>query len=167
MNPTFSFFPAPKISYRLLSRTRREMGIPKTVARYATVGGQVYRIQRYRPRIEGLFARIERWTNQNKPEDTFWRSISKDNITTWYGKDENSRIFDPTIQRVSSAGLSAKATTTKATSLSTEYKEDSEDFETKALLHERMSETVRTRRVKPIDTSKESTTATANPTYPS
>ena len=60
-----------------------------------TVGGQVYSIQRYRPRIEGLFARIERWTNQIKPEDTFWRSISKDNITTWYGKDENSRIFDP------------------------------------------------------------------------
>ncbi|MDH5271330.1 MAG: toxin, partial [Candidatus Krumholzibacteria bacterium] len=27
--------------------------------------------------------------------DVFWRSISKDNITTWYGKDENSRICDP------------------------------------------------------------------------
>src|SRR5262249_11672496 len=54
-----------------------------------------YRIQRYRPRIEGFFARIERWTNTEKPEDTFWRSISKDNITTWYGKTENSRIVDP------------------------------------------------------------------------
>jgi Salmonella virulence plasmid 65kDa B protein len=50
-----------------------------------TVGEKTYRIQRYRPRIEGLFARIERWTNNEKPEDTFWRSISKDNITTWYG----------------------------------------------------------------------------------
>ncbi len=28
-----------------------------------TLAGIVYRIQRYRPRIEGLFARIERWTN--------------------------------------------------------------------------------------------------------
>lgn len=27
------------------------------------VDGKIYRIQRYRPRIEGLFARIERWTN--------------------------------------------------------------------------------------------------------
>jgi hypothetical protein len=47
-----------------------------------TVDRKTYDIQRYRPRIEGLFARIERWTNQAQPEDTFWRSISKDNITT-------------------------------------------------------------------------------------
>ena len=61
-----------------------------------TVGGKIYHIQRYRPRIEGLFARIERWTNHTDPEDVFWRSISKDNITTWYGKDKSSRICDPT-----------------------------------------------------------------------
>jgi hypothetical protein len=60
-----------------------------------TVGGQVYRIKRYRPRIEGLFARIERWSNTRDPEDMFWRSISKDSITTWYGKTDESRICDP------------------------------------------------------------------------
>ncbi|MDF0672768.1 MAG: SpvB/TcaC N-terminal domain-containing protein [Nitrospira sp.] len=60
------------------------------------VGSQVYRISRYRPRIEGLFACIERWTNKNKPTDVFWRSISKDNVTTWYGKTAESRIQDPT-----------------------------------------------------------------------
>ncbi|WP_337287739.1 SpvB/TcaC N-terminal domain-containing protein [Candidatus Methylomirabilis sp.] len=60
-----------------------------------TVGGKTYRIQRYRPRIEGLFARIERWTNQADQADSFWRSISKDNITTWYGKTSKSRIADP------------------------------------------------------------------------
>ncbi len=54
-----------------------------------------YRIRQYRPRIEGLFARIERWTNGSDPKDVFWRTISKDNITTWYGKTEASRIFDP------------------------------------------------------------------------
>ncbi|MBK9306375.1 MAG: VCBS repeat-containing protein [Nitrospira sp.] len=59
-----------------------------------TVDGQVYHIRRYRPRVEGLFARIERWTNKHKPDDTFWRSISKDNITTWYGKTAESRIQD-------------------------------------------------------------------------
>jgi RHS repeat-associated protein len=59
------------------------------------VNGANYRVQRYRPRIEGLFARIERWTNQANPTDTFWRSISSDNITTWYGKTSNSRIADP------------------------------------------------------------------------
>jgi len=53
-----------------------------------------YRIRRYRPRIEGLFARIERWTNINDKGDVHWRSISKDNILTLYGKDSNSRIAD-------------------------------------------------------------------------
>jgi hypothetical protein len=54
-----------------------------------------YRVRRYRPRIEGLFARIERWSSQANAEDTFWRSISRDNITTWYGKTAESRIADP------------------------------------------------------------------------
>jgi Salmonella virulence plasmid 65kDa B protein len=53
-----------------------------------------YRIRCYRPHIEGLFARIECWTNVSTGE-THWRSISKDNITTLYGKDNNARIFDP------------------------------------------------------------------------
>lgn len=60
-----------------------------------TVDGIEYTIDRYRPRIEGLFARIERWSNRTDPEDIFWRSISKDNITTWYGKTDNSRIYGP------------------------------------------------------------------------
>lgn len=59
------------------------------------VGGLQYRIQRYRPRIEGLFARIERWTQVGKPSDSFWRTITRENVTTWYGKTEDSRIADP------------------------------------------------------------------------
>src|SRR2546426_1072243 len=55
-----------------------------------------YRITRYRPRIESLFAPIERWTNLVDPTDTYWRSISRDNITTFYGKTRDSRIADPT-----------------------------------------------------------------------
>jgi hypothetical protein len=53
-----------------------------------------YTIHRYRPRIEGLFARIERWTNQTTGE-VHWRSISRDNITTLYCKATESRITDP------------------------------------------------------------------------
>ena len=59
------------------------------------VDEKTYTIRRYRPRIEGLFARIECWANQTDASDTFWRSISKDNVTTWYGKTENSRDVDP------------------------------------------------------------------------
>jgi hypothetical protein len=53
-----------------------------------------HRIKRYRPRIEGLFARIERWTRLSDG-DEHWRSIAKDNTLTVYGRDANSRIFDP------------------------------------------------------------------------
>ena len=53
-----------------------------------------YTIHRYRPRTEGLFARIERWEHE-QTGDVHWRSISKENVLTLYGKDENSRIADP------------------------------------------------------------------------
>jgi RHS repeat-associated protein len=56
------------------------------------LNGETFKIQRYRPRIEGLFARIEKWTNIMDSNDVIWRSISKDNITTWYGKTDKSRI---------------------------------------------------------------------------
>lgn len=54
-----------------------------------------HRVRRYRPRLEGLFARIERWSKIGSPGDVHWRSISKDNILTLYGLDANSRIADP------------------------------------------------------------------------
>ena len=53
-----------------------------------------FNVQRYRPRIEGLFARIEKWTASTTGE-THWRSISKENITTVYGHSPDARIADP------------------------------------------------------------------------
>jgi RHS repeat-associated protein len=53
-----------------------------------------YTVQRYRPRIESPFARIERWTD-NETSISHWRSISRDNVTTLYGKHEDARIADP------------------------------------------------------------------------
>ena len=49
---------------------------------------------RYRPRIEGLFARIERWVN-NATGEVHWRAITKDNITNIYGGTASSRLADP------------------------------------------------------------------------
>jgi RHS repeat-associated protein len=59
-----------------------------------TVNGQTYAIKRYRPRIEGLFARIERWQRRSDG-DMHWRAVTKDNVTTIYGQDPNCRIADP------------------------------------------------------------------------
>jgi RHS repeat-associated protein len=51
-------------------------------------------IYRYRPRTEGLFARIERWVD-NMTRDVHWRATTKDNITSIYGGTTASRIADP------------------------------------------------------------------------
>src|SRR5258708_25955215 len=53
-----------------------------------------YCVRGYRPRVEGLFARIERWTHIENGEIN-WRSITKDNVVTFYGLDDESRNFDP------------------------------------------------------------------------
>ncbi|HAY22472.1 MAG TPA: toxin, partial [Desulfobacterales bacterium] len=56
--------------------------------------GRIYFIRRYRPRIEGLFARIERRVDK-QTGDTHWQSVSKDNITTVYGRSPECRLADP------------------------------------------------------------------------
>ena len=53
-----------------------------------------FKIRFYRPRIEGIFARIERWLDK-KSGEIKWRVITRDNITTLFGWTSNSRIADP------------------------------------------------------------------------
>ncbi len=54
-------------------------------------GDQVYR---YRPRVEGLFARIERRVDLTTG-NTYWRAITRDNLTSIYGKSAAARVADP------------------------------------------------------------------------
>lgn len=54
----------------------------------------LFTIRFYRPRIEGLFARIERWAHKTTGEIK-WRVITKENITTLFGWSAASRISDP------------------------------------------------------------------------
>jgi len=102
-----------------------------------TVDGKIYRIQRYRPRVEGLFARIERWTNQADHKDTFWRSISKDNITTWYGKTEESRIADPADPSRIFSWLICESYDDKGNLIVYGYKEENSDVVNLSQAHER------------------------------
>lgn len=54
----------------------------------------LFTIRFYKPRIEGLFARIERWSSKSSQEIR-WRVITKENVTTLFGWSAKSRIFDP------------------------------------------------------------------------
>jgi RHS repeat-associated protein len=53
-----------------------------------------FRIERFRPRTEGLFARIERWTNQGTG-DAHWQATTRDNVLSVYGRSPEARIADP------------------------------------------------------------------------
>jgi RHS repeat-associated protein len=54
----------------------------------------LWRVDAYCPRVEGLFARIERRTH-SVTGDVQWRSISRDNVTSYYGLSAGARIADP------------------------------------------------------------------------
>ncbi len=102
-----------------------------------TVGGVVYQIIRYRPRIEGLFARIERWTNQSDPQDMFWRSISKENGTSWYGKTSESRITDPSNPSHIFSWLLCETYDDKGQVMAYAYKEEDSDGINLSHVHEK------------------------------
>ncbi len=52
-----------------------------------------YSVYKYRPRIEGGFARIERIDHHQK--GTYWRVTTRDNITTIFGRSNTTRISNP------------------------------------------------------------------------
>lgn len=65
--------------------------------KYPNVNNATHIIRYYRPRIEGLFARIERWTGIAGAETGIskWRVITKENTTTLFGWSAQSRKTDP------------------------------------------------------------------------
>lgn len=58
-------------------------------------------VTRYRPRTEGLFARIERWekVDDSGIADIHWRATTKENVTSIYGRSAEARIVDPEVPR--------------------------------------------------------------------
>lgn len=57
-------------------------------------GSDHYTIKRYRPRIEGLFARIEH-ISKHGGTGSWWKVTTKDNIVTFYGLTAEARLSDP------------------------------------------------------------------------
>jgi RHS repeat-associated protein len=55
-------------------------------------------VQRFRPRVEGGFARIERWAHRTSG-DMHWRSFTGDNVLSIYGRSDAARIADPSDRR--------------------------------------------------------------------
>jgi RHS repeat-associated protein len=95
-----------------------------------------YRVDRYRPRTEGLFARIERWTRL-ADGDTHWRSVTRDNVANRYGLDANSRIADPADPTRVFSWLLCSSEDSLGNAISYEYLEENGDGVDLAQAHER------------------------------
>ncbi len=54
-----------------------------------------YIVHHYRPRTEGSFSKIEKWVHRENPAEVFWKTTSPENISSYYGKTEASRVSDP------------------------------------------------------------------------
>ena len=105
------------------------------------VNGQDFRIQRYRPRVEGLFSRIERWTSLQNGE-SHWRSITRANVTTLYGTTDNSRIFsfaeaDPQQTKQIFSWLISESFDDKGNAVVYEYAEETDENVDLTLVSER------------------------------
>lgn len=83
--------------------------------------GAVFRVRPYRPRIEGAFARIERWCDEATGE-THWRTVSRDNVTSVYGDSPASRIADPDDPQRVFSWLPARSWDDRGNAIVYEYK---------------------------------------------
>lgn len=52
-----------------------------------------YTVKRYRPRVEGSFARIEKIYHAS--HGTYWKVTTRDNVATIFGRSPNARIANP------------------------------------------------------------------------
>jgi len=59
-----------------------------------TISSVTYNIQRYRPRVEGAFARIEKISVQGEA-GCYWKVTKSDNVVTIFGRTAAARIADP------------------------------------------------------------------------
>ncbi len=101
------------------------------------INGKKYMVRRYRPRVEGLFARIERFSSLTDPTDVFWRTIAKNNLTAWYGKTDESRIADPSDRSRIFTWLACELYDDKGDVVSFRYAAENDDGVDTAAAHER------------------------------
>lgn len=96
----------------------------------------IFSIQRYRPRIESGFARIERWTQKNTGV-IHWKVISRDNVTSLFGTSPASTITDPADPRRIFEWFLQFTYDDKGNCVLYEYKIEDADGINTALLHNR------------------------------
>jgi len=82
-----------------------------------------HRVRRYRPRTEGAFSRIDRWTHL-ATGDVHWRATSRDNVTSIFGRSTGARIVDPSDPRRVASWLVEETHDDRGNVVRYEYKEE-------------------------------------------
>jgi RHS repeat-associated protein len=95
-----------------------------------------YRVDRLRPRTEGAFIRIERWTRL-ADGDVHWRSVTRDNIAHRYGEEPDARIADPDDPRRVFSWLLCRSDDGRGNTMAYEYLAESGDGVDAGQAHER------------------------------
>ncbi|MHA2028545.1 MAG: SpvB/TcaC N-terminal domain-containing protein, partial [Candidatus Kariarchaeaceae archaeon] len=96
-----------------------------------------YTIERFRPPTEGLFAWIERWANKTERTDTFWRAVTKENITSIFGRSPLSRISKPDYDEKIYEWLLEESFDVKGNHIYYEYAQEEPDDKTRNQMYER------------------------------
>lgn len=81
----------------------------------------------YRPRTEGLFARIEKWVHHSSG-NVFWKTTSKENITSYYGRSNETRIYDSENPQKIFEWLLEASYDNKGSIILYQYKQENKDY---------------------------------------
>ncbi|MEZ5936521.1 MAG: SpvB/TcaC N-terminal domain-containing protein [Alphaproteobacteria bacterium] len=106
----------------------------RTAQRIADDGaGERFSITRYRPRTEGLFARIERWeqaasADHQKVGAIHWRVTTRENVTSIYGRTAAARIDGDGGHQQTFAWLIEETFDAKGNHIAYEYAKDADDL---------------------------------------
>jgi RHS repeat-associated protein len=101
-----------------------------------TEDGVAYDVRRYRPRIEGAFARVERWLRVSDG-DVHWRTATGDNVHSVFGRTAGARIADPADERRVFRWLLEESRDDRGNRIAYAYRAENLDGVGAELLHER------------------------------
>jgi RHS repeat-associated protein len=91
-----------------------------------------WQVDEYLPRVEGAFSKIQQWTclapgaSGNTAGVSYWKVTSRDNITSIYGGDSQSRISNPADDTQTSSWLIRQSIDAKGNKIQFLYKEEND-----------------------------------------
>jgi RHS repeat-associated protein len=94
--------------------------------------GVSWSVRDYLPKIEGALSKIEQWTN-TETNESYWRVINRENVTSIFGKSEKARIANPDNPLQIAEWLIEESYDSKGNKVVYDYKQENDQNVTKAI----------------------------------